>query len=334
MSNFNIKFAAVLKPIRLGMVMLLAMCGTATFATPLPQTPEQHVIQVGIDLWPGYYPIVIADQLGYFEKKGIKVNFVLPEDTDSMLDDFVAGKLDAVCVAMGDAFALYERDKDLRVVLITDESAGGDALVAKQIDVTSKKNLVIGTNLNGFGELFVDEFIRQNGLDRNKITLIHQEASQALEFLQSGRADIVHTWEPYVTDTISYAGGRVIFDSSRTPGLIRDSLLFNGSFINKHSREGRALIEAWLEAAEWWLQHRREGDVLVEKRLLQMPGTVNLEGIELYTKKKNLEAFRPNVAPTSLYKVTQKYIDFFRKKGVLKTDLKPDDILDNHFLPR
>lgn len=298
-----------------------------------PGLAETEKVKVGIDLWPGYYPIVLAKQLGFFKEVGLDVEFVLPEATDDMLGSFVNGKLDMVCVAMGDAFSLYQKDPGLRVIMVTDESAGGDALLAKS-GIKDFRGKTIGTNLDGFGELFVTAFLRSKGLSRANVKLVHQEASDAISYLNEGKADVVHTWEPYVTEIVSFRVGDVVFDSSHTPGLIPDSLLVNGKFRSQHPDRIRRFLAAWLKAADWWLNNRRKGDSLIEPELLLLPGTVNLEGVKLYTAEKNRATFKPGNDMASLYFVTQKYIDYFVKKGMLKPSMTPEDILDPSFLPK
>jgi len=298
-----------------------------------PSIQSAEPVRVGIDLWPGYYPIVLAKKLGYFQQQGLDVQFVLPEATDDMLGQFVKGKLDMVCVAMGDAFSLYKQDPKLRVVMITDESSGGDALLAKA-DVTNFAGRTIGTNLNGFGELFVDGFLTRHGLTRDQVTLVHQEAADALTFLRDGKADVVHTWEPYVTEIVSFGIGKPVFDSADTPGLIPDALLVNGQFRHGHPQRVQKFVAAWLQAAQWWKANREAGDQLIEPELLLMPGSVNLKGVRLYDAAQNHLTFTRGDDMQSLYHVTQRYIDFFVKKGVLKAGMQPDDILDPSFLPK
>ncbi len=298
-----------------------------------PSTDSLVPVKVGIDLWPGYYPIVLAKKLGYFKRQGLDVQFVLPEATDDMLGQFVKGKLDMVCVAMGDAFSLYKQDPKLRVIMITDESSGGDALLARE-GVSELKGRTLGTNLNGFGELFIDAFLKGRGLTRNQVTLVHQEAADALTFLRDGKADVVHTWEPYVSEIVSFGIGQVVFDSAQTPGLIPDALLVNGQFRSTHPERIRKFVQAWLQAAQWWMDNRKQGDQLIEPELLLMPGSVNLKGVRLYTAQQNRNTFKPGDDMSSLYFVTQKYIDFFVEKGVLAVGIEPSDILDPSFLPQ
>lgn len=290
-------------------------------------------IKIGIDLWPGYYPLVLAKYLGMFEKHGLDVDIVLPESTDNMLDNFTDGKLDMVCVAMGDAFSLYKKDPNLRIVMITDESNGGDALMADS-GLSRIKGKRIGTNLNGFGELFVKRFLKSRDVDTDSVSFVQLEAADALISLQSNKIDIAHTWEPYVTEIKSFNKGSVIFDSSQTPGLIPDALLANDLFIKNKPKELKLFIKVWLDAAQWWLDNSEKGNEIIESELVMMPNSVSLKGVKLYNKKANIQAFKTRKDMTSLHHVTGLYIDFFENKGTIPSGLKPHNIIDGQFLPQ
>ncbi|MBI1877819.1 MAG: hypothetical protein HYR94_06265, partial [Chloroflexi bacterium] len=50
------------------LLMLITAC-TAGAATPAPEHPP---LKVSWNLWPGFYPMIIAQELGLFEKHGVK----------------------------------------------------------------------------------------------------------------------------------------------------------------------------------------------------------------------------------------------------------------------
>ncbi|MEE2730316.1 MAG: ABC transporter substrate-binding protein [Pseudomonadota bacterium] len=308
-------------------VLMLAMI-LATTAVSKELTP----IKVGIDLWPGYYPVVIAKEKGWFRENGLAVEYFLPENTDKMLQDFVNGETQVICVALGDVFALTEKLPGLRVPMISDESAGGDALISLKPLPDSLKGLKIGTNLNGFGELFVTEFLRQHNTNPKDIILVHQEASRASHLLSTGKVDIAHSWEPYVSEASAYYNAQVVFSSAATPGLIPDAVVFHPDLIAQPAA-AKAFVKTWLKAAEWWLGHRHDGNRIAERNLLLMPNTVNLEGIKLMTTEGNRTLFAAPEEITSLYQVTSLYIDFFRSKGVITKPLAAKDVITPEFLP-
>ena len=314
---------------RIFLILLLLITTSSAYSA----TEKLVTIKVGFDLWPGYYPMVIAKEKGWFKQNGLDVHYVLPENTDKMLAGFVKGETDVVCVALGDVFALKEKLPGLRVPMISDESAGGDALISLKPLPADLKGLKIGTNLKGFGELFVTEFLRQHNTDVKDIVLVQQEASKASDLLSSGEVDIAHTWEPYVSDASAYYDARIVFSSANTPGLIPDAVVFHPNLLAQ-PKAAKAFVATWLKAAEWWLAHRHAGDRIAERSLLLMPNTVNLEGIKLMTTAGNRKLFEKRDDMSSLYFVTDKYIQFFKSKGVLTQDLNAADVIVADYLPQ
>lgn len=298
------------------------------------QAKPLQEVTVGIDLWPGYYPLLLAQHNGYFEEQGLRVRYRLPEETNSLMDMFSSKQIDLLCVAMGDAFVLYDKDPEMRIVMLTDESSGGDALLKKGNLFKNKKPIKIGTNLKGFGELFVGEFLKSQNISVKDVLWVQQEASQAMEYLRTGKADIVHTWEPYVSQIVTYFGADIVFDSSQTPGLIPDALLATGQFIQQHPEELKQFIAAWLKAASWWKANRKEGDRIIEDKLLLLPGTLSLKGVKLYTAQDNQKAFSIQEGKRSIYQVVDTYKDFFKQKNTFqRLPETSGDILSRDFLP-
>ncbi len=318
------------RAIRMGLgVLLLVWSGLAATAEP---SPAMTRIRVGIDLWPGYYPVVIGSKLGLFKQRGLDVQYFVPENTEKMLGDFAEGKVDIVCIALGDAITLKTRASSLKVAMISDESAGGDALLSLKPLPASLKGLRIGTNLNGFGELLVREFLKQHNTPMAEVSLVQQDAAQAGDYLATGKVDIAHTWEPYVSEAAYYHQAQVVFSSAQTPGLIPDAVVFNGQLL-ANPEAARAFIAVWLEAAEWWLHNRQAGNEIAEGELLQMPNTVKLDGIRLFDAAANRAAFARGETMQSLYVAANKYLDYFKAKDAVPATLMAEDILEPNLLP-
>ena len=141
-------------------------------------------IKVGIQLWPGYYPLLIAQHKGFFQELGLQVEYVLSEDYKQLSDMFKSKSIDLYCATLGDGFALYDHDQSSKVVMVINESIGGDVLLIKQALPQTGEAIKIGTYFNSFGELFVRQYMQNNNLTDADVILVQQEASQALDFLR------------------------------------------------------------------------------------------------------------------------------------------------------
>src|SRR5512133_732814 len=106
--------------------LLLLLIVSACTPEPPPNTAKPE-IRVGWYLWPGWYPMAIAQDQGLFAKHGLKIKPILYTSYTNIFSDFAAGIID------GGFGGLYELLKintpGLKVVLVTDTSDGAEGLV-------------------------------------------------------------------------------------------------------------------------------------------------------------------------------------------------------------
>jgi NitT/TauT family transport system substrate-binding protein len=291
--------------------LLLVACGSDKPATPPP-------LRVGIDVWPGYYPIAIAQQQGLLAKRGVDVSVYSTQDTNALLAEFAAGKHDIVGVALGDAITLSRVRPDVVVLMITDESAGGDEVLQRADFVDDGVSPIrVGTNMGGFGELFLRTYVERQGIDPKRLVWIDTDGSQVPEALASSALDVGHTWQPYTTQS-KERGAKTLFSSMDTPGLILDVYLTTRPVMETRGKELQQLTEAWFEAAEWWKANPSQGDSVAAAALKIDPTTVSLQGVRLYTLDDNHAATTGGPA-APLAKLIDRYSDFFVERGSLST---------------
>jgi len=302
--------------------------------TEAPPASREQPLQIGIDLWPGYYPALLAEQLGYFHAEEVAVQLSIPEDTDQLLVDFAAGSLDGIGVASGDTINVVEANPDARIVLFSDLSTGADMVLGLP-PVNVPEDLLgraVGTNLGGFGELLVRQMLDQHGVLPSAVKVVNVEASQALERLLSGDIAAVHTWDPYAASARAM-GAKVIYSSRDADGLILDGFIFSGEILRARPTAVRRFLKAWFRAVEHWQAHPEEDNAVLTKRLGASPGSVSFAGIQLYTLAEERRLFEPGATNRSAHHVLQRFVDYFLSRGTLSAAPDLDRLLEPHFLP-
>jgi NitT/TauT family transport system substrate-binding protein len=317
-------------------VLLLALGGLAACvgqaAAPGRLAADSPPLQIAYDFWPGYYPMIIAEAQGYFAEYGVRVEALKPENTDSIIASFAGGGYDGLAVALGDVINITQANPDVQVIFVTDQSDGGDALlvtgdIQTVADLRGKR---LGTNLGGFGELFVTTVLQEHGLTFSDVQWVNVDAAEVPEQLRSGALEAAHTWEPYVTEA-ERAGARTLFSSRDTPGLILDVMAFQGATLRARPVEVRGFVMAWFRAVDFWLANPAEGNALIAQALALPVDSISLQGVELMTLSANQALLEPGAS--SLYSVAQRYVDFFVQKGALTTSPAVEHFIDASFLP-
>ena len=316
---------------RLGCALLLSSACTSNEAAPAAvQTP----LHIGVDLWAGYYPALLAEQLGYFRDEQVAVEIAIPEDTDQLLVDFAAGSFDGVGVAAGDTINVLEANPDARLVLFSDISDGADMVLAlPPIHIPEDlRGKAVGTNLGGFGELLLRQMLDQHGVPSGAVKVLNVDAAQAVDRLISGELAAVHTWEPYASRARA-AGATVLYTSHETDGLVLDSFLFSGETLRARPDDVRRFLRAWFRAVEHWQSHLADDDRLLEKRLAVPADSVNLRGIHLLSLAEERRLFESGPTNHSAQHVLEQFVSYFLRRGTLSAAPRLDRLLDPQFLP-
>ncbi|MEW5858471.1 MAG: ABC transporter substrate-binding protein [Cyanobacteriota bacterium] len=313
----------------LSIVLVTACNGTTTVTS----RPESLPLRVGYSLWPGHFPIVIAQEKGFFQAQGVKVeplysaNFLVP------VSNFSANKNDGVAVPLGSVMSKLGQKPDARIVLVTDQSAGADAMVVQR-DIKSVADLKgkrIGTKLGDFGELFVTKILETKGLSSQDVSLVNIEAEAIPAFLKSGEIQAGQTWEPHVSQAVK-SGAKVLFTSKQMPGLILDVIVFHGNVVRDRPQDVKAFIRAWFQAQDYWKANPEESKAIIAKTLNIKPETISTDGIKLSTLADNLKEFTPGSTTQSLYHTAQLYADFYTRTGGLSAAPDIQKLIDPSFV--
>ncbi|NJM62872.1 MAG: ABC transporter substrate-binding protein [Oscillatoriales cyanobacterium RU_3_3] len=308
--------------------LILAACNLI-----VPAQIEKTPLKITYNPWPGFLPLVIAKEKGFFTKQGVNVEIFYVEDTQLQMADLGAGKYDGATLALGSIVIISSKNHDLRIIFASDESAGADAVVASPSigKIQDLKGKALGTGIGGFGELFAVKMLETANLTSEDVTLVNMDGEQVPARLKKGDIQAGQTWEPYVSQAAK-SGARVLFSSDRTPGLIPDVVAFQSSVLRDRPDDIKAFVRAWFQAAEYWKTHPAEGNAIIAKLLNVKADTISLEGIKLFSLSDNVKAFTPGNDTTSLYYTARLYADFFVRSGGVTRPPDIDKLLDPSFL--
>jgi NitT/TauT family transport system substrate-binding protein len=312
----------------------LASASLVAACDPRSPPPPKPPLRLAIDLWAGYFPALLADELGYFRDAGLLVEVSIPGNTDRMMAEFIAGRYDLVALALADLINMTRSGHDVQVVLQSDESAGGDKLVVRPGFDLRAPRLVAGTNLGGFGELFVREFLVRHGVDLQRVAWVNIDAADVAAAMRKREIDIGHSWDPYVAAALA-DGAQTVFSSAETPGLVPDVVAGRRAVIDARREEFRAFVKAWFRAQDWWRAHADEGNAKLAARLKQTPQWVAeaLSGVRLVNLDQNRGQLGIGGAEPGMTAVLNRYSDFFVAHGTLTRPVKAQDVLRNDLLP-
>lgn len=310
------------------LAFVLAACGATAPAV------ERPPLKIAWSLWPGWYPIAIAQEKGFFAKQGVNIEPVLYTTYTDIMPDFASGQIDGALLASADAILLEAQQPGFsRAILITDYSDGQDVIMATA-DVQTMADLkgkTLGALKDTFGEVLLLQMLKQNGVKRDEVTIVNIEPEKVPDSLGTLIA-AGHTFGPDITRA-EKKGGHILFTSASVPGLIADLLSVRNSVAEQRPEDLRAFNAAWFEALAWWQANEVEGNAIIAKAAGLKPEEISYEGVKLFNLTDNQKAFRPGTELTSIHANAKLYTDFFGQAGIITKNPDFDKFIDPSFLP-
>ncbi|WP_017246487.1 ABC transporter substrate-binding protein [Stutzerimonas stutzeri] len=276
------------------------------FVALLGCQPESDSIRIGSNRWLGYAPIYLADDLGWSAPSGIRL--VEYPNTTGVLRGFRNGMLDAAMLTLDETLLLQDSaaELDLEIILVTNVSAGADALFARA-PLTSLKDLAgqrIGVENTALGAYFLSRVLDQAGLRIDDLQVVSLPVHEQAAAFAAGNVDAVITFASE-SPALESKGARRIFDSRQLPGEIVDVLVVDRQRVTREQR--RRLRALWFDALRTWQDNRGETDPRLHARLGLTPMAlqVTLDGLLMGDRAVNREWFDEGQLQQSIGQLSQ-----------------------------
>lgn len=233
------------------MMAMLAGCGPKAEEKPAGATGG-GTFNLGWTIYAGWMPWPYAAQSGivkkWADKYGITINVTQINDYVESLNQFTAGKLDAVTSTNMDALTLPAAGgRDTTALIVGDYSNGNDGLVLKGktalADVKGQSvNLVEGS----VSQYFLARALESGGLKISDVKLVNTSDADMVAAWGTPQMTATATWNPMLSE-ITKAGGKLVYDSSKIPGEILDMLIVGTDKLKADPAFGKALVGIWYE---------------------------------------------------------------------------------------
>lgn len=300
--------------------------------TAQPSTP----LRVEWTDWDGDYTLLVAHQLGLFEKHGLTVEPVYYHSFPDTLPDLAGARLDIGLLGIVDALNLANRI-DARVIAVYDTGGLTSLVAGPEINrPTELRGKRIGVGFGTSGEMVVRDILRRAGLTPLDVTLVDLDASQVPAALRQRRVQAGVTYEPYTTQALQ-DGARLLANSPLS-ALLPDVIVVRGDLARQRPEAVRAFLAAWFEAVQYRLDHPQESRQIIAQRTGHSEADLaaGLAGgdLTLYTLDDNRRLYAGSAAAAqSIYQIARTNLDFMIASGSLTTLLDIRRIFDSAYLP-
>lgn len=280
---------------RCGMLLALVLSGCGFEPEPL--------LRVATHVWPGYELLYLAREQGYYDERRIRlVELTSATESASALR---SGAVEASALSLDEVLGLVECGTDLRIVLVFDDSAGADVLLARPdiADLAGLRGRRIGVEHSAVGALVLDAALRAAGLTPADIILAPLTVDEQAAAYRAGQVDAIVTYDP-ISVQLRAEGARPLFDSRRIPNQIVDVLAVRGDALPRHGAALERLIAGYFRALRDWRHQAPQSTRLLAPRLGLKPAEVSraFDGLRLFDLEQNrqmLAGSEPVLAQTA-----------------------------------
>ena len=199
------------------------------------------------------YAVYVAQDLGLFEKHGLKPNFTPFQSGALLLAALKSESIDVASLGMGGVFALGQNTK-LKIIAWDVNSSFAAGFVSKERDVKSFRDVAkagkIGIATGSCAQVALYYLAQSAGVPYDKLDIINIPPAQARNALHGGAIQSAMIWAPYVFQVNDDGAHLVNYttDWQPTGGFCPSFMAGRESYLAANPEVGKRLIAVQADA--------------------------------------------------------------------------------------
>lgn len=276
----------------------LAVTAAAFAGISMGVAAEAGEMRLGMTTWVGYGPMFLARDKGFFKENGLEVDLRIIEDASIYMAAVAAGELDGNASTIDEIMKYRSPDFCFKAVVALDDSHGGDGvLTAENINsLKDLKGLQVAMNEGSVSQFWFNILLKREGMTEKDVVITNMTADDAAAAFIAGQIPAAVTWEPHLTLVRTKKQGKVLIDSSITPGLIVDVVDLTCDYIDNNPKDVEAFVKGLYKAVDFIKTNPDEAFAIMAKGVggyLEKPEDFAeaAKGVRFYDKARNIEFF-------------------------------------------
>jgi len=178
-----------------------------------------------------------------------------------------SGKLSGSASTIDEILKYRSKDFCFKAVAALDESHGGDGIVVSDgiSDIKELKGKQVAVNEGSVSQFWLSYLLKQAGMSVGDVEVQNMTADDAAAAFIAGHVPAAVTWEPNLTMVKQKGTGKVLVDSSATPGVIVDVVALDCDVIEQQPDDVKALVNGLYKAVEYTKSHPKEAYEIMAK---------------------------------------------------------------------
>ena len=280
-----------------GRAMRAAVLG-AGLACMAAAGSEAGTLSIGHTTWVGYGPLYLARDLGYFKENGLTVDLPTNEEASNSMAAEASGRMSGTANTVDEILQYRSKDFCFKAVLALDESHGGDGVLAQSNmnSLEDVKGQQVALNEGSVSQFWFYYLLKKHNMSPSDVTIANMSADDAAAAFIAKRVPVAVSWEPNLTFARTHNIGKVLIDSSSTPGVIIDVVQLSCDVIKNQADDVRALVKGYYKALDYLVANPEKSYEIMAKGIggyLAKPADFAdaMKSVRFYTKDMNIDYF-------------------------------------------
>jgi NitT/TauT family transport system substrate-binding protein len=312
------------------LVFVAALVGILC-ARPGNAPAPQARIRIGIATWAGFASGKVGADQGLMP--GIDLEYQTIDDLPARQAAFRSGRLDVMISSVDQYAQEWPQGLKGKVFLVTDESHGGDGILAKDGiktlgDLRGKRVAYARSTPSHY---LLYKALARAGLTPRDIERVEvEDPGNAGQAFLGGSVDAAVTWEPFLSQVRDSGKGHVLASSAEFPGSIVDILVASESLAAKHELLGR-FIDGWLAGVASIGAHPAQAAPAIARLLKTKPEDVSgmMAGLRLADAERNryFLCSGPDLDRLPIAEVLKDAAGFWKQEGLIQSLPDPRGVI-------
>jgi len=166
----------------------------------------EDTIRVLSPTWPGFAPVLVAIDKGYFKELGLSVDMKFEDDRSNVMAAYARGDIEADMRTVGEHQG-RPRDENTPGIIIgtIDKSVGGDGVIADGsiASVAELKGKTVAVEPNIPARLLLQLALKKEGLTLNDLTVKEIATADTVAVFADTSIAAVGTYEPFQSQALT-----------------------------------------------------------------------------------------------------------------------------------
>lgn len=247
----------------------LGICLLAIWVLCLGACNKKDPIRVGLNAWPGYEFLYLANKKQFDKELGVETDILLFNSLADGRRSFERGEIDLLGSTVIETVMIKNNSQITpKIVYVADYSTGADVVISpKKIkNVKELKSKKIGVETGSVCILLLYLALKKYGMSLKDVQVIEADQDTIVRGLNDGNLDAGVTYPPFSIEFLNNENWNTLFSSKETGKKIIDVILANPAILKTRKNDVVNILKAFEKARKYTFQEGTDGIEIIAKR--------------------------------------------------------------------